>query len=227
MPIRLQERDFKIFRFINGMRNGDGDILSCYFFDSNISSRRRFLKLEKAGYLRKLNGVSPNGYKRYSITKKALDKTRLFYPDVVIPNLYKGDKDVESEHDRMVAITRLYLKKNNISYGFRPEREILSELSKNSASIKRIFLPDGLFFDSKKNKVCLEYELTVKSTQRIKKKIYNHNKINGNSESNWSLFVVRNLKAYDYIKSLESNRIKVISSIKVEDWYNKLIIFRV
>ena len=147
MNIIIQERDLRIFRFINGMRNGDADILGCYFFTSRVTARIRLNLLSSKGYLRKCSSLSPNGYIRYRLTKKSYSLMRSYFSQVNIPKMYSGVKFFDSQHERMIAISRLYLVKNNISDGYLAEREIASEMIAQNQTIKRRFLPDAIFYN--------------------------------------------------------------------------------
>lgn len=215
----MQKRDYAILRFLNSMKNGDADILAAYYFSSRKSARRRFLILEKNNLIKKSINRSSRGFNKYYITPLGHKEIVNHYTNIKLPPPYRKRYAGEAEHDRMVAICRLYLVKNKICFGYRSEREIACEMSMGSGFLARSFLPDALFFDKYDHRVSLEYELSIKSRKRILQKIENHKTFNDDNPNNWSLFVVKNDQTLKFLNQQKIESLKTLSSSVVEKWF--------
>ena len=151
---------------------------------------------------------------------------RSYFSQVNIPKMYSGVKFFDSQHERMIAISRLYLVKNNISDGYLAEREIVSEMIAQNQTIKRRFLPDAIFYDKNGNKVILEYELAVKTRKQFLGKLRYHQAHSFEKPGDSCLFIVKNNGVLNYLKSLNLKNIEIVNSCVIETWYKELLHMR-
>jgi len=197
--------------------------LAAHFFRSRKVARRRLVVLEKNGLISSNNMRSPSGFKVYGLTAKGHACIIQRYHDMSLPKKLRSPVSAEYQHDRMVAISRVFLSKTGRSIMFRSERELASDVATGDGYEAQSLRPDGLFRDSTNSLWALEYELSVKSKKRLIQKVANHDIYKMFYPGCSSLFIVKNKKVTNFLKEQNMSGVTVLESYMVENWFEKRI----
>jgi hypothetical protein len=198
--IIIQKRDIKILEFLNNMSIGDLDIITNYFFKSFPASRRRLNKLMYLGLISLSKTKSPYGFNSYILSQKGFKFLSENSKENIIPCYQNSKNKLYSEHDRMVALIRVFLKKKEMFLRWISERELLKDLSGVKMDEKRFFTPDGVIVTKNNEKIAIEYELSRKSKSRIKDKIDYHISLLNEGTFDGSMFITKNKTIYEFIQ---------------------------
>ena len=228
--VRLQKRDYEIFKFLLDMKFSDIEGLHEKFFkDQSMSSphlggaRTRVLSLYKAGYLN--HRFAPNGTSRkyYMATLKAY-RALVGHVDGEIVSKPHLVSDATFSHDELVLKSRLVLEGAGRASNWRSEKLLKAEMADRSIVIEREFMPDGVFTSKHGYPCAFELELSPKTKKRYRRKILRFIDVMEDPQGlfDYCLFVVKTPFTYNTLKELTTpygNRFQV-------EWVHKLLPIR-
>lgn len=173
--IEITKRDLGIIGFCLDMKFVDIESLHAMFFtgagETMFGARKRIYNLEQTGYLRSMLLRRGSTKKYYLATRRGHSELVRSYPENIIPNPIKSAKVHVIDHDLGVLDCRVQLEKQGRATLWHSERRIKTQLEAGLGTIKREFMPDGIF-TSRQGFVCaLEFENSRPSDEKIREKI--------------------------------------------------------
>jgi hypothetical protein len=219
---RLTERDYLILKFIGEVDQVNGSVLhSKFFFEFARCTVRKFVsRMLRGGFLKKIVTFENQGV--YTLSYSGVQAIRSFFNEQFFSDEIKFIRIDQTKHALDIAEIRSVLEKDNSIVSWESDRLIRRHKLKN---FKRKYYPDAVFKSGEKTYL-FEYERTLKSKLRIKKKIdsieYAISDLWKNNIDALALVVTATAGIKrSYLESNNNSRIKVysfdeIDSIEVE-----------
>lgn len=190
LGLRLQKRDYKIFRFLLDQKFSSLEMIYLLFFNKgnpedqilkkNLwTTRQRLSKLRKRGLV-KTQKVFTRGKAHYLLTQLGF---RILQgqegEDFPVRNTHGIDFSLY-EHDFRLNMIRVFLEvKKKCSFFFSEKwvRAAPLPISKNGFRFARDLFPDAVFINSKNERVALELEVSRKASLKVIQKIHQYERL--------------------------------------------------
>jgi hypothetical protein len=204
---KLSARDIQILKFCLEMKFSDTESLNTKFFKSRSVAlrlpKKRLLKLSNSGYLKPLQ-ILPGSLKlTYMTTSKgAIAVSEMLGVSPCKPAKKMGTTFIE--HDLFVLKCRLLLEEQGRATNWVSENELKNTLFKLKGSVRRDFIPDGIFTSLQGLRCAFEFENSTKSKDQMLNKLINIHQVikRGHGPFSACLFVTKNERLKAYIETL-------------------------
>ncbi len=180
--LRLTERDYQLFAFL--LEQGFMTLEAIYlaFFDVRRHpsepfpghfevTRQRLRLLEKGRFVLTLP-VPMQSKSVYLLSRRGYQALIQKFPDRAFAAPPRLVDIATFEHEKAITFCRIALEKSGKAFGWYPERRVRHEgFSHNGRRLPKDLIPDGLFLNSKGERVALEVEPARKARARYQRKM--------------------------------------------------------
>ena len=154
VEVKLQERDYRILRWLLEMKFADIEQINRAFFvkeSVNLSgARTRIKKLERAGYLLSSFGFDGSSKKYYLVNKLgALALKNYFFDDLIVKLTPKISASIFA-HDKLVTDSRLILESAGRARDWESEKVLKAQGYWSEMSFSRLYMPDAIYKNKKR-----------------------------------------------------------------------------
>lgn len=207
----LTSRDVDISKFLLEMKFASVEEIHKKFFKVTLlglesrgfrAAWKRLNILEELGFIKALHHFQ--FLKRFYIpTSKAYHLVQNKYPDLPLPYPSKNIDIRTFEHDLKVTEFRINIENSKQGFNWISDKLIRCTNEYNLLKQSNL-IPDGIYINSQNEKICFEYEKSVKAKARYQLKIKAYVKIMRSIDSNQKLFdkalyVCENLKVFEFL----------------------------
>ena len=184
LGIRLQNRDYKILRFILEQKFASLEMIYLLCFDRRKNEseawpknlwtvRQKLSKLRSQGLL-KTEKVLSSGKAHFLITPLGLRSLAAYFGKHFPIRPAKRIDFSLYEHDYRLSLVRISLERKGICRHYFSEKRIRSApvpLIKNGFRFFKDLIPDGIFINKKNERVAIELEASRKGIRKVISKI--------------------------------------------------------